>query len=257
MVGRSALERAHESAFRCAEVEYSRKNTSTGCVLIDRDFRIRGFNEAYEAATGLSRGEMQDHLLFDLFPDSPDNSENQVDRVRGSYERVLRCRRSNTLWVQRYDIPDPATPGGFIQKVWTLNHQPLVGNDGTVIGVVQHAEDITALDCVLASLARTLSVAEADDDHWWDVVRQLGTVGRALPRYRETYLALAQENNQLREAQASRAVIEQAKGILMGQHHCSPDEAFQILRQMSQATNEKLRDVAAALVKENAGLRSA
>jgi response regulator NasT len=46
----------------------------------------------------------------------------------------------------------------------------------------------------------------------------------------------------------SRPVIDQAKGILMARHRCSADEAFDILRQRSQVTNTKLREVAQALV---------
>jgi GAF domain-containing protein len=53
---------------------------------------------------------------------------------------------------------------------------------------------------------------------------------------------------QLRDAMASRAVIEQAKGILVGQRRCTGDEAFRILAKLSQDTNRKLRDVAQALV---------
>lgn len=53
---------------------------------------------------------------------------------------------------------------------------------------------------------------------------------------------------QLQAAMASRAVIEQAKGILMGTTGCSPEEAFNLLRQQSQTQNIKLRDVAADLV---------
>jgi AmiR/NasT family two-component response regulator len=34
----------------------------------------------------------------------------------------------------------------------------------------------------------------------------------------------------------------------MGERHCSPDDAFHILMNLSQDTNRKLRDVAAALV---------
>ena len=54
--------------------------------------------------------------------------------------------------------------------------------------------------------------------------------------------------NQLEEALQSRAVIDQAKGILIAQHHLSADEAFDMLIRMSQHSNRKLRDVAAALV---------
>ena len=52
----------------------------------------------------------------------------------------------------------------------------------------------------------------------------------------------------MQKAMESRAVIEQAKGIIMGDHRCAPDEAFAILTKLSQDTNRKLRDVAAALV---------
>ena len=49
-------------------------------------------------------------------------------------------------------------------------------------------------------------------------------------------------------AMRSRAVIEQAKGIIMGDRRCSADEAFTILTKLSQDTNRKLREVAVALV---------
>jgi GAF domain-containing protein len=47
---------------------------------------------------------------------------------------------------------------------------------------------------------------------------------------------------------ASRAVIEQAKGILMAQSNCDADTAFDILRRASQRQNIKLRDIAHGIV---------
>src|SRR4051812_40714408 len=52
----------------------------------------------------------------------------------------------------------------------------------------------------------------------------------------------------LRTAMVSRSVIEQAKGIIMASSRCTPDEAFDLLRQQSQAENRKLREIAAELV---------
>jgi GAF domain-containing protein len=49
-------------------------------------------------------------------------------------------------------------------------------------------------------------------------------------------------------AMASRAVIEQAKGIIMAERRCTPDEAFTILSNLSQDTNRKLREIATAMV---------
>ena len=57
----------------------------------------------------------------------------------------------------------------------------------------------------------------------------------------------------LQAAMESRAVIEQAKGIVMAERHCTADEAFTILSKLSQDTNRKVRDVAAALVANASG----
>jgi hypothetical protein len=45
-----------------------------------------------------------------------------------------------------------------------------------------------------------------------------------------------------------RSVIDQAIGILMAHQHCGPDEAFGLVRAMSQRRNIKLREVGANLV---------
>ena len=52
----------------------------------------------------------------------------------------------------------------------------------------------------------------------------------------------------LQAKQATLAVIEQAKGIVMAQQQCGPDEAFDLLRRVSQRTNIKLNLLAAQIV---------
>jgi len=47
-----------------------------------------------------------------------------------------------------------------------------------------------------------------------------------------------------------RATINQAIGMLMLAHGLSADEAFEVLARRSQATNVKLRDLAAQFVKD-------
>jgi GAF domain-containing protein len=61
----------------------------------------------------------------------------------------------------------------------------------------------------------------------------------------------------MRKAMLSRAVIEQAKGILMERHKVTDDQAFTILARASQQSNLKLRDVAADLVQTGALLGGA
>lgn len=52
----------------------------------------------------------------------------------------------------------------------------------------------------------------------------------------------------LGHALTSRSTIDMAKGIVMARESCGPDEAFEILRQMSQTQHRKLREVAQDLI---------
>jgi len=63
-----------------------------------------------------------------------------------------------------------------------------------------------------------------------------------------SYVGATTEAAHLRTAMQSRAVIEQAKGILMARDRCSPDEAFDLLRRISQHRQVKLRDLAQTIV---------
>jgi GAF domain-containing protein len=64
----------------------------------------------------------------------------------------------------------------------------------------------------------------------------------------QRYAAATTLVRQLTEALESRAVIEQAKGVLMARHRVDADQAFDLLRHGSQQQNRKLRVIAAELV---------
>jgi GAF domain-containing protein len=66
----------------------------------------------------------------------------------------------------------------------------------------------------------------------------------------QSYWASRTLSEQLQQALASRPVIEQAKGILMNEHRCDADQAFQLLQEGSQHTNRKLRVLAAEIVEQ-------
>jgi GAF domain-containing protein len=53
----------------------------------------------------------------------------------------------------------------------------------------------------------------------------------------------------LQTALESRAVIDQAKGILIERYRLTPDQAFQLLARASMTTNRKVRDIADHLVR--------
>jgi GAF domain-containing protein len=64
------------------------------------------------------------------------------------------------------------------------------------------------------------------------------------------YASTATLAGNLQKALDSRAVIDQAKGVLMGRHRCSADAAFDLLVRQSSQRNRKLRDIAQDIVDE-------
>ena len=63
------------------------------------------------------------------------------------------------------------------------------------------------------------------------------------------FWAASELGDQLGQAMRSRAVIEQAKGILMARSpQMTADEAFDVLRKASQRENVKVRDIAQRIV---------
>ena len=80
------------------------------------------------------------------------------------------------------------------------------------------------------------------------VAGQFGAQAAIVLANAQAYWDAHQLSQNLATAMQSRAVIEQAKGILMGIQRCSADEAFEILVRASQRENRKLRDIAQDLV---------
>ncbi|MGQ4365928.1 ANTAR domain-containing protein [Streptomyces sp. SAS_272] len=71
----------------------------------------------------------------------------------------------------------------------------------------------------------------------------MGRVPRPSRDETET-LALQEEVEQLKEAVASHAVVDQAIGVVVALGRMTPDEGWAVLREVSQRTNVKLRGVA-------------
>jgi GAF domain-containing protein len=63
-----------------------------------------------------------------------------------------------------------------------------------------------------------------------------------------SYSTAAEAARNMRAAMEHRAVIEQAKGILIATTGCDEDQAFHLLVQQSQHENRKLREIASELV---------
>jgi transcriptional regulator with GAF, ATPase, and Fis domain len=73
-------------------------------------------------------------------------------------------------------------------------------------------------------------------------------VAQTLFRETQSYAEMRQTTKQLEAALISRAVIDQAKGMVMAGMICDADEAFAHLSRLSSARHQKLRDVAQGMV---------
>jgi len=73
--------------------------------------------------------------------------------------------------------------------------------------------------------------------------------GHAHPAGHSHAATLEAQRAALLEAVEHRAVIEQAKGMLMLKHRCDADAAFELLVEISRRERRKVRDIAADLVR--------
>ncbi|WP_442933761.1 ANTAR domain-containing protein [Micromonospora sp. CPCC 205556] len=141
-------------------------------------------------------------------------------------------------------VPDMAT-----EKRWPewaeYAHSREVGSSLSVGLPIQEA--------VVGALNVYGGQAHAFDAEAIDVAERFAAYAAVALANAHLYDTTATLAEQMREAMRSRAVIEQAKGIIMGERRCSPEEAFALLSKISQDTNRKVRDVAAALVSRAVG----
>jgi AmiR/NasT family two-component response regulator len=110
---------------------------------------------------------------------------------------------------------------------------PLLVDDRHIAALNIYGTEPHAFDAAAVRTAEDLAVYAAV------VVNNAGLYFSASPRA-----------EQLTEAMTSRAVIEQAKGVLMAGRQCTADDAFAILVRLSQQSRRKLREVAQALIDE-------
>lgn len=106
-------------------------------------------------------------------------------------------------------------------------------------------------------VAGALNVYACDQDAFGDeamrVCRSLAAAAALVISHTRRYSTAAAQVQHLQEAMRSRAIIEQAKGILMAIRRCSSQEAFDELVRLSQQSHVKLREVAARIVTDASG----
>ncbi|MGY1671431.1 ANTAR domain-containing protein [Geodermatophilus sp. SYSU D00710] len=90
--------------------------------------------------------------------------------------------------------------------------------------------------------------ADAFDDEARDVARAFASYVAVAVHNMHLYESTRDLAENLDRAMQTRAVIEQAKGILMSQRRCDAAAAFHLLAAASQRSNRKVRDIAQDIV---------
>ncbi|MEU4888418.1 MULTISPECIES: ANTAR domain-containing protein [Streptomyces] len=225
--------------------------TASPLLILGTDLVIRDANRAYAAATFREREELTGLHIFEAFPDNPHDPEaDGVRNLSASLRRVLAGKGVDTMKVQKYDVPFRDSPNGFREKYWSPVNSPVLDEDGQVTGLLHQVEDVTGLHEELSTVENAYQQADTPTARTHTAFAQrrydLHLVQTADDARRRD--ELRREVAQLREALRSRATIDHAIGIIQAERRCSPEDAFQLLVNVSQRTNMKVRSIAAALV---------
>jgi GAF domain-containing protein len=147
-----------------------------------------------------------------------------LEAAIGEEIREITDARQETRWP---DYTQKAVERGALSSL----SAPLPIRDGLHGGLNLYAVEAGAFDDDARNAATTFSSYAAvavHNMHLYESTRELA--------------------DNLDLAMRTRAVIEQAKGILMSQRRCDATEAFNLLAAASQRSNRKLRDIAQAIV---------
>jgi len=104
--------------------------------------QIVDINPAYARATLTNRGTVVGRSLFDVFPDNPDDpAADGVSNLYASLRKAAQTGRADAMAVQRYDIRDES--GSFVERHWQPINSPIHDDDGRLIFMLHHVEDVT------------------------------------------------------------------------------------------------------------------
>ncbi|MFD3417951.1 PP2C family protein-serine/threonine phosphatase [Streptomyces decoyicus] len=115
-------------------------------LLLTPQFVIADANEALLRRAGRERHELIGRLLFDVFPDNPDDPDaSGMRNLRASLERVVATGVRDSMALQRYDVEARGRPGTFEERYWSPVNVPVLDADGRVRLIVHRVEEVTEI----------------------------------------------------------------------------------------------------------------
>jgi hypothetical protein len=100
-------------------------------LLLSPSLVVEAASDDYLAVAMRQRAQLIGRFFFELFPDNPATPEVQGERtLRDSFARVLATGQPHELALQRYDLPDPAAPGQFVERYWLPSNRAVLDEAG-------------------------------------------------------------------------------------------------------------------------------
>ena len=113
------------------------------CALLSPEFKILAVSDAFERASMRSRDEVIGSVIYEAFPDNPDDpSADGVSKLRSSLERVRHELRPDTMPIQRYDVEDPSN-GVFAERYWSPVNTPVLDARGELQFIIHMSQEVT------------------------------------------------------------------------------------------------------------------
>ncbi|PXW88263.1 PAS domain S-box-containing protein [Nitrosomonas sp. Nm84] len=109
----------------------------------DDGFTIVAVSNKYLEVIGTEREAIAGHGLFDVFPDNPASACSSIRDFRVSLSRVISAKHSDTMNVQKYDIPLRDGSGNIERKYWNPVNTPVFDAQGHMTYIIHHMEDVT------------------------------------------------------------------------------------------------------------------
>jgi len=113
-------------------------------VLEPGSLRIIDVTEAYLKATATRESDIVGKLLFEVFPDNPEDVEaDGVKILAKSLQRVQLLKTTDIMGVQRYPIR--IANGQYEERFWSPVNIPILNDAGEIEFIMHRAEDITTI----------------------------------------------------------------------------------------------------------------
>ena len=100
-------------------------------LLLTPEFAVADVNLVFQQTTGRSREELLGRIIFDAFPEDPEDPDATMVRDSiASLRRVLTTGEPDAQEFQKGYAEEPDSPGLFARHYWSGVNAPVFGPDG-------------------------------------------------------------------------------------------------------------------------------